>query len=40
MDMEAYTQAMNRAFVINVITQKLGSASMEQLIEIGKILKL
>lgn len=37
---EDYVQAMNKAFVLGIIQTKLKSATMEQLVEIGKILKI
>lgn len=40
MDMEKYVQEMNRQFVIRQILDKLEDATMPQLIEIGKILKI
>lgn len=40
MTQEEYVQALNKAFLIGVIKEKLNSASMEKLVEIGKILKL
>lgn len=38
--MEDFVQEMNRQFVISCIIKKLTKATMEQLIEIGKLLKL
>ena len=38
--MEEQIQIMNKLFVIDIIRKKLSSATMEQLVEIGKILKI